>query len=587
MVAWFILINNAKVQQNNQILILANTLKVEYVSFIFLSSQVLLMNIPINQQRRKFLQYSSIAATAASFPNLTNAALPGAVNKPSANFHPDVEIELKMESVTIPIFKGPDTRVWKAYGKVLKGSPQTIENIPASYLAPILHFKKGQKVRIYLKNNLPAESILHWHGLHVPSKMDGNPMYAINHGESFVYEFKILNRAGTYWYHAHTHSVTAKQVYSGLAGLIIVTDPEEQALELPRGQYDVPLAIQDRSFDQNNQLSYSNNMMQKMRGFLGNQIMINGQPDFVLPVETRSYRLRLLNGSNSRIYKLAWDDGSPITVIATDGGLLEKPETVPYVMLAPAERREIWVDFSNQPLGTELTLRSVPFEGASMHGMMGGGMGGRMGGGGMMGMRGGGMMGMRGGMGGMMGGSELPLGGDYPVIKVKVVKKSASNSPLPDRLLPMQSLNIHDAANPENPRVIRLSMRHMSALLNGRSYKMNDIRPDEVIPVNTLQLMQFDNGFTGGHGMAMPHPMHLHGEQFQIVKREVNPRFRQAHASIAQGLIDQGWKDTVLVMPGERVTLLKPFNDYTGPFMYHCHNLEHEDLGMMRDLLIK
>ena len=545
------------------------------------------MNSKINSQRRNFLKYTGVsAAAAATYPAFVHAASSGAANKPSANFNADVEIELKQEVVNIPIFDGPKTRVWKVFGKVLKGSSKTVENLSGTYLAPTLHFQTGQKVRIYLKNNLPSESILHWHGLHVPSKMDGNPMYAINNGETFVYEFEILNRAGTYWYHAHTHSVTAKQVYSGLAGLIIVSDKEEQALALPKGQYDVPIVIQDRSFDSNNQLQYSNHMMQRMQGFLGDQIMINGQPDFVLPVENRSYRLRLLNGSNSRIYKLAWDDGSPVTVIGTDGGLIEKPETMPYVMLAPAERRELWIDFSNKTIGTELTLRSIPFEGASMHGgMMGGGMGG-----GMMGRRGGmggGMMGGRRGMGGMMSGGSLPAGGDYPVLKVKIVKKARSNDTLPKRLTPITPLRLGDAANANNPRTITLSMRHMSALLNGRSYKMNDIRPDEVIPVNSLQLMQFDNGYHGGHGMAMPHPMHLHGEQFQIIKREVNIRHQHSHATVAEGLVDSGWKDTTLVMPGERVTFLKPFNDFKGLFMYHCHNLEHEDMGMMRDYLIK
>ena len=90
------------------------------------------------------------------------------------------------------------------------------------------------------------------------------------------------------------------------------------------------------------------------------------------------------------------------------------------------------------------------------------------------------------------------------------------------------------------------------------------------------------------HGMmAMPHPMHLHGEQFQIVEREVNSRHRGGYETVSAGLVDSGWKDTVLVMPGEKVTLLKPFNDFKGLFMYHCHNLEHEDLGMMRDFLVK
>lgn len=559
------------------------------------------MKQTIDMQRRKLLKYTGISvAAAASYPTFLSAKSAGMKNQPTPGFNPDVEIELKQEAVAIPIFDGKRTRVWKIYGKILKGPKSALENLPGTYLAPTINLRKGQKVRIYLRNNLPAESILHWHGLHVPADMDGNPMYAVNHGETYVYEFEILNRAGTYWYHAHTHGVTAKQVYSGLAGLFIVSDEEESALGLPDGQYDIPLVIQDRSFDDQNQLVYVNHMMQRMQGFLGDQIFVNGEPDFTLSVETRAYRLRLLNGSNSRIYKLAWDDGSPFTVIGVDGGLLEHPEQYPYLMLGPAERREIWVDFSGHKVGTEVTLRSIPFA-ASSHGMMGGGMmgehrGGMMGrgmmGGHRGGMMGGGMMGgHRGGMMGqhMMSGGGLPLGGDYRLFKVKVVKESHVRDQLPKRLANIKPLEYGEAANADHPRRITLSMRHMSALLNGRSYKMNDVRADEIIPLNSLQVIEFDNGFHGGmHGMmAMPHPMHLHGEQFQIVKREVNTRHRQDYETVEAGLVDSGWKDTVLVMPGEKVTLLKPFNDFKGLFMYHCHNLEHEDLGMMRDFLIK
>ena len=279
------------------------------------------MNENINFQRRKLLKMASISAAAITlFPSLLTAKTGKINNQASLDFNPDVEIRLTEEAIKLPIFAGPKTNVWKVRGEVLKGDSSVITNDDNSYLAPTIRLSKGQKVRIYLQNNLPANSILHWHGLHVPSKMDGNPMYAIGAGESFVYEFEVLNRAGTYWYHAHTHGVTAKQIYSGLAGLFIVRDAEEQALDLPRGQFDVPIVIQDRSFDSQNQLQYTSHMMQKMQGFLGDQIMINGRPDFTLSVATRAYRLRLLNGSNSRIYKLAWDDGTPIKVIATDGG---------------------------------------------------------------------------------------------------------------------------------------------------------------------------------------------------------------------------------------------------------------------------
>lgn len=527
------------------------------------------MSTITNLHRRKLLKYAAVAITGAvTYPVWAQAEEFVRINKPSADFHADIEIELTQSTADISIFKGEQTRVWKITAKVLKGSSGVVDNNEGTYLAPTLRFKKGQKIRLILNNNLPAQSILHWHGLHVPANMDGNPMYAINQGETYIYEFEIRNRAGTYWYHAHTHSVTARQVYSGLAGLLIVSDEQEQALNLPSGDLDIPLVIQDRSFDEHNQLRYSSHMMQRMQGFLGDQIMINGQPDFVLPVTTRAYRLRLLNGSNSRIYKLAWDDGTPITVIGVDGGLLERPEQHGFVMLAPGERLELWMDFSGRAVDTGLTLRSIAFN-ASTHG---------------------GGMGMMGGRGGMMSVSSIPSGSGYPVLKVRVTKQEQSNDTLPKVLTPITALRVTDAQNAANPKTIILSMQHMSALLNGRSYKMNDIQPDEIIPVNTLQLIEFDNGFSGGmHGMmmAMPHPMHLHGEQFQIVKREVNSRSQKNYQTVAAGFINNGWKDVVLVMPGEKVTVLKPFNDFKGMFMVHCHNLEHEDMGMMRDLLVQ
>ncbi|RLA25565.1 MAG: multicopper oxidase family protein [Gammaproteobacteria bacterium] len=530
------------------------------------------MKNDVNIQRRKLLKFAGLsAATLATFPGLINAKSMRVGGHASLDFNPDVEISLTGEVKYVPIFSGPQTRVWKVTGEVLKGDQGIITN-EGSYLAPTIRLHKGQKVRIYLKNELPSATILHWHGLHVPAEMDGNPMYAVDNGETFVYEFEILNRAGTYWYHAHTHNLTAKHVYSGLAGFFIVSDNEEQALKLPRGEFDIPLVIQDRNFDQQNQLKYDGGMMMRMHGFLGKQILVNGTPEFELPVATRAYRMRLLNGSNSRIYKLAWDDGSPIKVIATDGGLLEYAETLPYLTLAPAERREIWVDFSGKDIGAEITLRSLEFSSGGM---------------GMMGGMGGGMRGRRGG--GMMGGGQSHAGEDFAVLKVRVSKKVSSHDVLPKRLSKVKPLRLADAANSQSPRRITLSMRHMSALLNGRSYKMNDIREDEIIPVNTLQLMQFDNGFhgMGGGMMGMPHPMHLHGEQFQVVKREVRNKSGKGYTSVSAGFLDKGWKDTVLVMPGEKVTILKPFNDYTGIFMYHCHNLEHEDMGMMRDLLVK
>lgn len=129
----------------------------------------------------------------------------------------------------------------------------------------------------------------------------------------------MMNRAGTYWLRPHPHSKTGTQVYGGLAGLFIVSDDEEDSLNLPKGKYDIPIVIQDRTFNSDNQLVYLQYPMEKMNGFLGDQILINGKPNFNLSVSSKAYRFRLLNGSNSRIYKVALSNGMPLTVIGNDG----------------------------------------------------------------------------------------------------------------------------------------------------------------------------------------------------------------------------------------------------------------------------
>ena len=123
--------------------------------------------------------------------------------------------------------------------------------------------------------------------------MDGHPRFVIPQGQSYLYEFEVKNRAGTYWYHPHPHGRTGPQVYGGLAGLFIVSDEEEKAAGLPSGEYDIPLVIQDRAFDSDNQLVYmTGHMMERMNGFLGDWILVNGHPNFILPIATRAYRPR-------------------------------------------------------------------------------------------------------------------------------------------------------------------------------------------------------------------------------------------------------------------------------------------------------
>lgn len=458
---------------------------------------------------------------------------------------PDIEIALKAVLDEVQILPGAPTRVWRYKGEVLNGPAEALRVIPNTYLGPIFQTKKGQTIRIHFTNELPEESIVHWHGMHVPVEADGHPRLAIPPGETYVYDFTVADRAGTYWYHPHPHGRTGPQAYYGLAGLFLVSDEEEQALDLPTGDNDIPIVIQDRLFSENNQLIYGGNgMMGQMMGFLGNRILVNGQPDFELPVATRPYRLRLHNGSNSRIYKLAWEDGTPLKVIATDGGLLEKPLQRDYITLAPAQRVEVWVNFSGYPVGSELRLVNLPSAAP---------------------------------------GSRIR----FPIMTIRVKRADGVSAALPERLSTITWHNEADAVNRRNPRDFALMMRGGNWTLNGRTFGMTGVARDEIVKLGDLEAWTFTNRVGGGRGMmgsmSLPHPMHVHGLQYQVVERQVDASARAAWATLSEGLVDEGWHDTVLVMPGERVKVLLKFEDFTGLYLYHCHNLEHEDMGMMRN----
>ena len=630
--------------------------------------------------RRRFMGMAGwglLAATAT--PSWLRAMEMGSgANRANPNFKPDVELDLFAQVDNVSILAGQPTRVYRYTAKLVNGPKTILTEIPGSYLGPIIRLQKGQKVRINFHNNLPEPSITHWHGLHVPSDMDGHPDHVIGNGQTRVYEFEVLNRAGLNIYHPHPHEATASQVYNGLAGALIVNDEDESRLGLPSGEYEIPVVIQDRRFDDKNQMVYGATMHDRMVGFYGDKILVNGRPNAEFEVASRAYRLRVLNGSTARIYKLGWSDGSPVTVIGVDGGLLEVPENRPYVMIAPGERLDIWADFSGRNKGSEVTLRSLAFKGVlpkMAEQMMQGGMGGMRHGGGM----------------GMMAGMSLPVGSDFPILKMRINRETSDSPNLPTHLSNIRRYRLDDVSNKGKPIPIGISEGPMSMLLNGRPYKSGDFLPFERVPVNSLQLLEIfhahggggghggsgadgapaahgseavvksagagssghamgggqgmggmqhgggmgpgmmgmmgggmggmGHGMMGGGGMggmqhggrdgggeamemgmgggmggmmggmgmmfSMAHPIHLHGQQFQVVSRTIGAGEAEDYATVKDGLMSSGWKDTVLVMPGEKVRIIKPFDDFKGPFMYHCHNLEHEDMGMMREFLVE
>jgi FtsP/CotA-like multicopper oxidase with cupredoxin domain len=496
-----------------------------------------------------------------------NDAAPNREADPS--FIPDIEFELTAHRSDVSILPGAKTKVWKYSGKVISGRKDALQTLDDNYLGPIFRVKTGDKIRVRFKSELDEITIVHWHGLHVPEEMDGHPKYVIEHGEKYVYEFEVKDRAGTYWFHPHPHELTGPQVYSGLAGLFIVSDKEEQKLNLPSGKDEIPIVIQDRIFDSDNQLVYINSPMDRMTGFLGEQIVVNGKANFSLSLDSKYYRLRLLNGSNSRIYKLAWSDGSPLTVIGTDGGLLEKPIQKEYLTFGPAERFDIVADFSDKEPGDEVKLISLPFP-SSISSM--------------------------GGMGNMMGGNRstlpLDLGDRFEIFTVNIDKKVESNFQLPAKLSNHQNLNPESAINFNSPKEFVFGMGgHMRWTINNKTFEMTEVAEWEKVNLGTTEIWEFING-GGGRGMMggmmeMPHPIHIHGLQFKIIDRSVSNNFSSVYSSLMDGFIDEGWKDSFLLLPGARVQVLLRFEDYKGMYLYHCHNLEHEDMGMMRNYLVE
>jgi len=482
-------------------------------------------------------------------------ASPAATN---GDFAPDVDIELVARPDEVQVLPGRPTAVWRYVGRMLKGPAETLQPISDSYAGPILRLRSGQKVRIRYLNRIPQPSIVHWHGLIVPEQMDGHPRDVVPAGGKYVYEFEVRNRAGTYWFHPHPHEYTGVQVYGGLAGLLVVSDDEERAARLPVGERDIAIVLADRSFDAANQLVYEaamgRGMMGAMTGFLGERILANDRPLLSFPAATGAYRVRLLNGSNSRIYRVARSDGKFLTAIAVDGGLLAAPVTMPFLVLGPAERAELWIDFYNESAGSRIGLVAEPLDfGGTRMGMMGS------------------MMGR-----GRGGSSGRQSAGPHPFAMFTVARSSRRQA-LPARLAELAPVV---APQESKRREFAITLGHMSWGINGRTFEMGEVAPDERVGFGDTEVWEFSNRTAM---MSMPHPMHVHGVQFRVLERVGAPsRFEGLHA----GFLDSGLKDTVLVLPGERVRVQLTFNGFRGLFLYHCHNLVHEDMGMMRNFLV-
>jgi FtsP/CotA-like multicopper oxidase with cupredoxin domain len=385
--------------------------------------------------------------------------------------------------------------------------------VNGDFLGPTIKVNNKDKVEINVTNKLDEKTTLHWHGLHINGKNDGGPHQIISVNDTWKAKLKIDQRATTAWYHPHFMDKTGYQVYKGIAGFFFIDDENSKKLPNQYGVDDIPLVIQDRRFSYNGSFSYIATMHDKMMGISGNYIFVNGAMTPVFKPTKDQIRFRVLNGSNSRIYMLGFEDEREFSLVATDGGFVEKPLPIKKLLLAPGERAEILIKVTEN--------EKISFV-------------------------------------------------DY-LSKSYLIHINSNNTLVNTKSLPTtisKPFNIIPSTN-ETLREFNLSMGMGQALINGKRMNMNRI--DEHIPINTSEIWRIKNTDSM---MNMPHPFHVHGCSFEILSRNGRSPY----------LFEKGLKDTVLINKGDIVDIRVIFRkraDRDNPYMYHCHNLEHEDLGMM------
>lgn len=435
---------------------------------------------------------------------------------------------------TPPITNGQTSLIAQSTTQgIFNGKSSTVLGYQSgSTLGPTLLVNSGDVINVNLKNNLSETTNIHWHGLVIPANMDGHPENVVQPGASFDYTFTVGQRAGMYWYHPHPDGHTAKQAYLGLAGAIIVRDAEENALHLPSGEFEVPLVIQDKRISTDYALDYSPTMNDVMTGYMGKYITVNGIYAPYKNVKSVTYRFRVLNGSNGRIYNLGFSNGAAFKVIGSDGGLLETSQTLSSLLLGPGERADILVDFSSYAVGTELFLVNNQFSAGTSQGKQ-----------------------------------------KFNIAKFIVNAKVTDSFTLPTKLSAIIPMTANSASKTRTFDISNMEMSGMGGMamkgmhrINNKVYDKNRI--DEVVTAGSTEIWVFDNS-QGDE----PHPMHIHGVQFQVLDR----------AGGRDSLIasEKGWKDTILLLPGEKVRVIMTFSNNKGLYVLHCHNLEHEDDGMM------
>ena len=434
---------------------------------------------------------------------------------------------------------------------------------------PTLAAEAGTRMRIELTNALAEPTVAHWHGLTMDTRNDGNGETLIAPGDRFDYAFDVRNRAGLYWYHPHPHGATARQVYRGLFGLLEVDDDDDRtlrrALDLARGETELTLVLQDRRAGDGDR--YAPAPEDELLGWYGCLPHVNGVLRPFHEVAARRHRLRILNAANARTYRLAFrrDNGAalPFVLIGTDGGLLERGIRCEQVLLSPAERVDVLVDFADIAQGGFAIMETRAFD--PMQDVPGAAL-----------TRGNDADPAHGhGASAAVSSGSLADGRAFDLMQFRIRGIAARGPALPERLSQLPAV----PASANDPRPLRLGFAKGRWRINDRVYD------GQVTPIEVARGAH-ETWLVRNYHTSAPHAMHLHGFQFRVLERETSPDFLAPLAVDARGRLptDLGLKDTVLVWPGESVRLAIDFTlPFAGPQVYlvHCHNLEHEDAGMM------
>ncbi|MEM9481010.1 MAG: sulfatase-like hydrolase/transferase [Verrucomicrobiota bacterium] len=409
------------------------------------------------------------------------------------------------------------------------------------FWGPTVVLNKRETVTLRVKNELEEDTTTHWHGLHLPPSEDGGPHQLIRPGAVWKASFLVNNNAATYWYHPHPHEATQDQITYGAGGFIIIRDEIESKLGLPRtyGVDDIPLMFTSRRFYPDLQFSFEGDDDK-----YGDYLLTNGTFKAQVDLPAQFVRLRILNNEIERGYDFGFSDNRTYYLIATDGGLVDKPIPLQRMKLMVGERVEILVDLSKDQPGSSLDL--MAFNSGQEFGFPGA------------------EPAQKGTNGSLLNNK------DFPMLRINVREQTAK----PVTTMPEVLTRNHfwTEADVDKRREIGISK-----VRGGTTFEF-DRTPFDMHKVNHVVKLGDVEAWTI-HNPVFGHAFHIHDVQFKIVSRSDGP----------VPPYEQGWKDTCYVPLGTSVTFITKFDKYasdTKPFMYHCHMANHEDEGLMGQFLV-